>query len=33
MRGRRMRVRIRLTAHDGRIITFRRTYRRCKKRR
>jgi subtilisin-like proprotein convertase family protein len=32
MRGRRMRVRIRLTAHDGRIINFRRTYRRCKKR-
>jgi subtilisin-like proprotein convertase family protein len=29
MRGRRMRVRIRLTSHDGRKIAFRRTYRRC----
>lgn len=29
MRGRRMRVRVRLRAHDGRIITIRRTFRRC----
>ena len=33
MQGRRMRVRIRLTAHDGRVVTIRRTFRRCRARR
>jgi subtilisin-like proprotein convertase family protein len=31
MSGRRMRVRIRLHSHDDRVITMRRTYRRCKR--
>jgi subtilisin-like proprotein convertase family protein len=29
MRGRRMRVRVRLHAHDGRVVSVRRTFRRC----
>ncbi|HEV2813782.1 MAG TPA: Calx-beta domain-containing protein [Solirubrobacteraceae bacterium] len=33
MTGKRMRVRIRLHSHDGRVVTIRRTFRRCKTRR
>ncbi|HEX8083258.1 MAG TPA: Calx-beta domain-containing protein [Solirubrobacteraceae bacterium] len=33
MTGRRMRVRIKLTSHDGRVVTIRRTFRRCSARR
>jgi hypothetical protein len=33
MTGKRMRVRIRLHSHDGRVVTIRRTFRRCAKKR